>query len=110
MPRARAGRGGRGNGDDKLIGEGGNDSLTGGAGADQFRVTTALFGADTVADFQNGVDKIRVTGVAGWDNFNDVVVSSNGSGWAVITFPDGSSITLTGVVAGLVDATDFLWA
>ena len=40
----------------------------------------------------------------------NLTISTNGSGWAVITLPDGSSITLTNVVAGLVDASDFLFA
>ncbi len=98
-----------GDGADRIIGDTGNDSLTGGTGADQFRVTTLAFGADTIADFENGVDKIRVTGVAAWNDFSDVVVSTNGSGWAVVTFSDGSSITLTGMIATDVDASDFLW-
>lgn len=98
-----------GDGNDKLIGESGNDALTGGAGADQFRVTTTLFGNDTITDFENGVDKIRVTGIAAWNDFSDVNISTNGAGWAVITFTDGSSITLTGVIAADVDASDFLW-
>jgi hypothetical protein len=88
-----------GDGADKIIGDTGNDSLTGGTGADQFRVTTLAFGNDTITDFENGVDKIRVTGVAAWNDFSDVVVSTNGSGWAVVTFSDGSSITLTGMIA-----------
>ena len=95
---------------DKLIGGTGNDELTGGTGVDQFWANAGLFGADTVTDFENGVDKIRLTGISGVTSFANVTVSTNGSGWAVITLPDGSSITLTGVVAGLVDASDFLFA
>jgi len=100
-------RGGRG--EDKLIGEAGDDAMTGGAQADQFWFTGQGFGHDTVTDFENGVDLLRVTGFAGADDFGDLTVSANGAGWAVITFPDGSSITLTGVASGEVDATDFLW-
>jgi len=99
-----------GAGADKLYGGTGNDQETGGSGADQFTINAKAFGADTVTDFENGVDKIRIQGVAGWDDFSDVAVSANGSGWAVITFPDGSTITLTGVVASDVDASDFLWS
>jgi len=99
-----------GAGADKLYGGTGNDQETGGAGADQFTINAKAFGADTVTDFENGVDKIRIQGVAGWDDFSDVAVSANGSGWAVITFPDGSTITLTGVLASAVDASDFLWS
>ena len=99
-----------GAGNDKLYGGTGNDTLTGGADADQFIVNAKAFGNDTVTDFQDGVDKIRIQGVAGWDDFSDVTVSANGSGWAVITFSDGSTITLTGVLASAVDASDFLWS
>ena len=98
-----------GNGADKLLGELGNDTLTGGAGADQFWMNMANFGSDTVTDFENGVDKIRITGIAGVDDFTDLAVSANGSGWAVITFPDGSTITLTNTTEAQVDASDFLW-
>jgi len=98
-----------GDGNDKLLGELGNDTLTGGAGSDQFWFNMAGFGSDTVTDFANGTDKIRITGIAGVDDFSDLSVSTNGSGWAVITLPDGSTITLTGVTAGQVDASDFSW-
>jgi len=98
-----------GAGNDKLLGELGNDTLTGGAGADQFWFNVANFGTDTVTDFADGTDKIRITGIAGVDDFSDLTVTTNGSGWAVITLPDGSNITLTGTTAGQVDASDFLW-
>ena len=100
-----------GAGKDLLYGDGGNDTLSGGSALelDHFVITTTAFGADTIVDFQNGYDKIRVIGVAGWDDFSDVSVAANGSGWAVVTFPDGSSITLQGVLAAEVDASDFLW-
>ena len=98
-----------GDGNDKLIGEAGNDTMTGGAGVDHFYYKAAGFGADVVTDFVNGQDKIRVVGISGWDSFSDVKVTANASGWAVVTFPDGSSVTLNGVTTGQVDATDFLW-
>ena len=60
-------------------------------------------------DFENGVDKIRLTTISGVDDFTDLTITSNGSGWAVITLPDGSSLTLVGVAAGQVDASDFLF-
>ncbi len=91
------------------MGGGGDDSLTGGSGADQFWANAGLFGNDTVHDFENGIDKIRLTTIPGVDDFTDLAVSANGSGWAVITLPDGSTITLTGVSIGQVDASDFLF-
>jgi hypothetical protein len=97
-----------GDGDDKLIGEGGNDQLTGGAGADEFKVVKGNFGTDLIADFELGVDVIKVTGVAGVA-FSDLVITANGSGWAVVTFPDGSSLTLAEIEAAEVTASAFDW-
>lgn len=99
-----------GGGSDVLVGGTGNDSLTGGADLDFFWVNAGLFGADTVTDFENGVDQIAVTGIAGVTGFSDLVISSGPGGAAVVTFPDGSTITLTGVTAGQVDASDFTFS
>ncbi len=97
------------NGADVLIGGAGDDVLDGGLGADEFLFNAGSFGADRVVDFTNGVDHIRISGIAGVNDFSDLSVTANGSGWAVITLPDGSSITLQGVNTGLVDASDFLF-
>ena len=94
---------------DKLIGEAGNDQLTGGAGADEFKVVAGNFGADLIADFELGVDVIKVTGVGDATSFSDLVISANGSGWAVVTFPDGSSLTLVDVATAEVTAAAFDW-
>ncbi len=96
-------------GDDTLVGGLGNDVMTGGAGADTFLFNEAAFGADRITDFADGVDLISFQGIAGVDDFSDLTITANGSGWAVITLADGSSITLTGVTTGQVDASDFLF-
>ncbi len=44
---------------DRLSGDGGNDTLVGGTGADQF-MFKANHGNDTITDFENNVDKIRI--------------------------------------------------
>ena len=98
-----------GRGDDKLIGEAGNDTLQGGRGVDQFYITGQGFGNDLVDDFKNGEDVVRIVGFDGVDDFSDLAISANGSGWAVITFPDGSSLTLKNVAVADLDASDFLW-
>ena len=98
-----------GDGDDYLLGGGDNDILTGGAGVDQFWANAGLFGADTVTDFENGVDQIRLTTIVGVDDFTDLTITANGSGWALVSLPDGSTITLTGVTVGQIDASDFLF-
>ena len=59
-----------------------------------------------VTDFQNGSDYIRVTGIAGVDDIGDLTISQNGA-HTLITFPDGSTITLNGVSAASLDAGDF---
>jgi RTX calcium-binding nonapeptide repeat (4 copies) len=56
----------KGNGGaDVIQGSGGNDTIFGGAGADAFTYveTTGAggFGADTIMDFEDGVDKIRIS-------------------------------------------------
>ena len=51
-------------GNDVLRGFGGNDTLYGGAGSDVF-VFDNDGSRDTIADFQSGIDKIDLTGVAG---------------------------------------------
>ena len=97
---------------DKIYGEAGDDTLTGGGGADRFILNAGAFGADVITDFENGVDKIRILESAFatvGDGFSDLTISANGSGWAVVTFADGSSITLTGVTVAQVDASDFAW-
>lgn len=85
-----------GAGADTLSGGGGSDWLIGGAGADVF-VFGPDAGADKVADFQLGLDRLDVSGLAGEPTFSYVGQDT------VITFGDGVSITLMGVK---VDPTD----
>ena len=61
-----------GDGNDVLHGGQGNDVLMGGAGSDRFEFS-GLNGTDTIADFQHGLDQIRITGYgAALDNFSDL--------------------------------------
>lgn len=97
-----------GNGDDRLYGENGNDVLAGGkgadllfggAGADAF-VFGAQGGADTIGDFQLGIDRIVLT-----DGLSMIGTHLSG-GSTVIDLSDGSSITLAGIAdAGDIAAT-----
>ena len=51
-----------GNGDDTVMGGAGIDTLTGGAGADVFALGAAFAAnADTITDFEHGVDKLRIS-------------------------------------------------
>ena len=47
-------------GSQTLDGGAGNDTLTGGAGADTFRISSPQHGADRIADFSAGVDRLEL--------------------------------------------------
>lgn len=115
------------------MGAGGNDQLTGGGGADQFRTLNLLSGTDTILDF-SGItafaggagdgDRLVFSGLlTGVFNYIDGAAFSNtGNSEArfsaantleIDTNGDGASditLTVTGLAAAgnLVDA-DFLW-
>ncbi|WP_417243157.1 Hint domain-containing protein [Celeribacter sp.] len=127
-------------GDDVVLGGSGNediytgddnDTITGGAGDDSIEsgdgqdtmVFADGFGNDTITDFdftdsnsdgytddQLDVSAVTVgsagTPVTGWD----VVVTDDGSGNAVMTFPNGETITLTGVAPTQVDSVSEMHA
>ncbi len=95
-------------GADVLIGGAGEDVLRGGAGTDEFLFNDGNFGDDVIVDFADGLELMRID-IAGVDDFSDLSVSSNGAGQAVVTFPDGSTITLANMTAGQVDASDFVF-
>jgi hypothetical protein len=98
-------------GDDavRLDGGDGADSLTGGADTDRFWFAGQATGNDVITDFQNGRDRIRITGNVAVYEMDDLNFSTNGSGWAVIIFPDGSTVTLEGTTESQLDESDFVW-
>lgn len=51
-----------GTGQDTLSGGTGNDRLTGGGGADTFLMRHAQAGQDVITDFEDGLDRIDITG------------------------------------------------
>ncbi len=95
-------------GDDTITGGTGNDTMVGGSGDDVFVLEDGS-GADEIRDFDTGDtdgdgffnDQIDVTNltdsggnpVDAWD----VVVSDDGSGNALLTFPNGETLLLRGV-------------
>lgn len=98
-----------GDGDDSLTGGVGNDTLTTGQGADVLELTVAG-GADTVTDFDmtlvNGktVDQFDVSDLTnasgGPLTWADVIVTDtngDGTGDAILTFPNGESVVMQGV-------------
>ena len=109
-----------GSGADSVVGGAGDDVVTGGYGYDTFALSGS-HGADIITDFDltdddgDGFtnDQLDLTKLTDSDgnpvNIWDVVVSDtagDGSGDAILTFPNGESLTLTGVdPAGLAAAT-----
>ncbi len=95
-----------GSGSDILRGGDGDDWLSGGTGADTFFVEIAG-GSDTATDFDTTivdgatVDQLDTSELTDGSNgavlASDVVVTDDGSGNAVLTFPEGEQMTLLGV-------------
>ncbi|PXW84558.1 Ca2+-binding RTX toxin-like protein [Ruegeria sp. P4] len=112
-----------GAGADTLTGSAGDDSLTGGGGDDRFVMTTSG-GADTISDFDltdddlDGFynDQIDVSGLSGGSGAgglvtaSDVIVTDDGSGSAVLTFPDGEQLVLKGVAPSMINTQPQLYA
>lgn len=96
-------------GDDTIHGGAGDDTLYGGSGADTFVFKTG-HGTDTIKDFTDGEDTIRIdtVGLTGVTGFGDLAITDD-AGTAVIdmTAQGGGTIRLEGVDAADLDATDF---
>ncbi|MEM6578562.1 MAG: Hint domain-containing protein [Pseudomonadota bacterium] len=104
-----------GAGDDVLGGGAGSDTLTGGAGDDTFYITDGD-GDDTITDFDltdadgDGFsnDRLNVGMLQDADGnaigINDVTVTDDGSGNAVLNFPNGETVTLMGIAPSAVTA------
>jgi Ca2+-binding RTX toxin-like protein len=98
-------------GNDNLVGGDGNDFLVGGAGTDTFGFG-ATAGQDWIDDFEVGVDKIDVSGIASLSDFSDVLANAeewvNGTTWL---YADANNyIRLQGVSTSNLQATDFIFA
>ncbi|WP_411892842.1 calcium-binding protein [Yoonia sp. SDW83-1] len=93
-------------GDDTLIGGRGDDLLTGGTGADVF-VFVGDDGADTITDFENGIDMLDFSSTN--LTFADLSISAGSGGSAVVSYGVDNSITLQNA-AGDIDQSDVLFA
>lgn len=113
-----------GEGDDDISGERNNDSLFGGTGNDTLRGgdgDDVLSGGDgddifvlqdggdddQVSDFVIGEDLFDVTNLTNADDdpvqAEDVVVTSDGDGGSILTFPNGETVQLIGIPPEDVD-------
>lgn len=86
---------------DRLEGGADNDNLTGGLGADIF-VLTAGGGADTIMDFELGVDRIDVTLFGGY-----LSITQSGV-YALITFGGGVTLKLKDIAPAALITTSFI--
>ncbi|MFD0916868.1 calcium-binding protein [Pseudahrensia aquimaris] len=101
-----------GSASDTLQGGGDNDTLNGGGGRDLFLYVNAAFGQDTITDFQDGIDRMRVFSAVA-DDISDFTITDNGTSTVrvalsadPINFIDINGISGSNVT---IDANDFLF-
>lgn len=95
-------------GNDTLDGGAGNDVLWGQAGADTF-VLRGGTGIDRVADFQPGIDRLRLVDVAPMA-FADILAATVETGASCgIDLGDGDRLVLANVAKATLSAADFLF-
>ncbi|HEY0411959.1 MAG TPA: calcium-binding protein, partial [Allosphingosinicella sp.] len=93
-----------GKGNDTLVGGGGDDVLTGGQGMDEF-VFGPASGHDRITDFAKK-DVIAIQGVAGVDDFSDLILTASGKD-TLVSWGTGDSILIEGMKPKQLSAADF---
>jgi serralysin len=96
-------------GDDRLDGQGGNDLLIGGNGADRF-VFRSGYGSDRIADFAPGSDTIEVQNALASTFAEIQSYESQVGADVVITFTSGDILTLSNTLVANLHENDFLFA
>jgi Ca2+-binding RTX toxin-like protein len=91
-------------GNDKLYGGQDNDTMYGGDGADTFYFMSGD-GKDVVWDFQDGLDRIAVTGAT----MSDVALDETVDGVAISFDGLDFSVLLAGISPGAITAADFVF-
>lgn len=91
-------------GDDTLDGGPGDDLLEGGAGADEF-VFRGAGGADRVADFDRGQDRVRFAGAEA-----PRITREAGPEGVTLLSEDGTRMLIEGVAADALGSDSFVWA
>ncbi|WP_139315108.1 calcium-binding protein [Mongoliimonas terrestris] len=92
-------------GNDKLFGGEDDDTHYGGGGADTYFFKSGD-GADTIADFEDGLDKVAVTG----GKLSDLVLGETADGVTISFSGLDFSVLLAGINPGAVTAADFVFA
>ena len=93
-------------GNDRINGGLGDDNLGGDSGADRFIFQNG-WGDDIIADFQNGLDIIDMSNVAGVNSFSDLTVTFS-AGSTFVSY-EGDEIRLFAVNIANIGAEDFLF-
>jgi Ca2+-binding RTX toxin-like protein len=97
-------------GNDRIDGGTGDDILRGGTGRDTFVLATGC-GADRILDFDDGLDKIDLTHVAGINSLADIVIFQiSATETAIMLFDGSATVTLhvTSTSPHVIDAGDFI--
>ena len=91
-----------------IIAVAGDDTLTG-AGADDLFVFAQPIGNDVIHNFNAASDQIDLIGFNHVVSFSDLQIADDGNGNAVITLGAGETITLQGVDAASITASNFVF-
>ncbi len=97
-----------GDGDDKLFAGKGGNTLYGGAGADKFYLTSGGLPttANTIGDFEVGIDKMLILGVSGVSDFSKVTLTAKGAD-TLVTAGGKDLALLTSIQSSSLNAGSF---
>jgi Ca2+-binding RTX toxin-like protein len=95
---------------DTLDGGTGDDTMTGGSEGDVFVFVDAAFGEDTITDFEDGIDTLKVYSAVA-DEFADFAVAGNGTNTVILTLlaDPANTVTIQGALPITVAADDFVF-
>lgn len=100
-----------GDGNDTLYAGKGGNTLWGGNGADKFYLATDLLPrtANTISDFEMGIDSLVVLGIAGTNDFSQLTLTQQGGDTLIKA--DGKDLAvLTGIQSNTLTSSSFKFA
>jgi Ca2+-binding RTX toxin-like protein len=98
-----------GKGADTLMGGPGSDVLKGNEGADRFQFARSGDGRDTIADFDRGIDRLKIPGLSEADAQSLIAKSTaDQNGNAVLPLTPNDAITLLGLSVDALRTSFFL--